>query len=218
MTWQPYGQALEAKLQDVSKRLARGAYRATAVRRAYIPQPDGRQRPLGVPALEDKIVQCVTAWIGSVIWEEEFRGFAYGLRPGRSPHHALEARMVGMHRKRVHWILTADIQGFFDHVSHAWLVRFVEHWMGDKRVVRRIQQWRKAGGQRGGGRRRKKGSRRGGASAPSSRTSISSMRLTSGHTTGGSATHGEMSSWCGTPTTSCWASSIGPKRSSGSGS
>ena len=145
VTWQQYGQDLDANLQDLSKRLARGAYRATAVRRAYIPKPDGRQRPLGVPALEDKIVQCVTAWIFSVIWEEEFRGFSYGFRPGRGPHHALDALMVGIHRKRVNWILDADIQGFFDHVSHAWLVRFVEHRIGDRRVIRLIQQWLTAG-------------------------------------------------------------------------
>jgi len=126
VTWQQYGQNLEANLQDLSGRLARGAYRATPVRRAYVPKPDGRQRPLGVPALEDKIVQCVTAWIFSVIWEEACLGFASGFRPGRSPHHALDALMVGIHRKRVNWILDADIEGFFAHVSHAWLVRFVE--------------------------------------------------------------------------------------------
>lgn len=115
------------------------------MRRAYIPKPDGRQRPLGVPALEDKLVQGVTAWILSVIWEEEFRGFSYGFRPGRSPPHALDAVMVGIHRKRVNGILDADIQGCFDHVSHAWLVRFVEHRMGDRRVIRLIQQWLTAG-------------------------------------------------------------------------
>jgi retron-type reverse transcriptase len=125
MTWQQDGQNLEAHLQDVSGRLARGAYRATPVRRAYVSTPDGRQRPLGVPALEDKIVQCVTAWIFSVLWEEEFLGFSYGFRPGRSSHHALDARRVGIHRKRVNWILDADIEGFFDQVLHAWLGRFV---------------------------------------------------------------------------------------------
>jgi RNA-directed DNA polymerase len=98
-----------------------------------------------VPALEDKIVQCVTAWIFSVIWEEEFLGFSYGCRPGRSPHHALDALMVGRHRKRVHWILDADIEGFFDHGSHAWLVRFVAYRIGDQRVGRLIQPWLKAG-------------------------------------------------------------------------
>lgn len=146
MTWQHYGQPLEANLQALSGRLARGAYRATPVRRAYVPKPDGRQRPLGVPGLEDKIVQCVTAWRCSAIWEEEFLGFSYGFRPGRSPHHALDALLVGLHRKHVNWILDADIEGFFDHVSHAWLVRFVEYRLGDKRVVNLIQQWLKAGG------------------------------------------------------------------------
>jgi retron-type reverse transcriptase len=98
-----------------------------------------------VPAWEDKIVQCVTAWIFSVIWAEECLGFSYGFRPGRSPPHALDALMVGSHRKRVHWILDADIEGVFDHVSHAWLVRLVAYRIGDQRVVRLIQQWLKAG-------------------------------------------------------------------------
>jgi group II intron reverse transcriptase/maturase len=144
-TWQHYGQDLEANLQDLSGRLRRGAYRATPVRRGYIPKPDGRQRALGVPALEDKIVQSVTAQICSAIWEEEFLGFSYGFRPGRNPHHALDALTVGIERKRVNWVLDADLRGFFDTLSHEWLVKFVEHRIGDKRIVRLIQQWLKAG-------------------------------------------------------------------------
>lgn len=145
VTWPPYGQDLEANRQDLSERLARGAYRATAVRRASIPKPDGRQRPCGVPGLEEKIVQGVTAWSLSGIGEEEFRGVSYGFRPGRSPQDALDALMVGSHRTRVHWIRDADLQGFCDHVSPAWLLRCVEYRMGDTRVVRLIQQWLKAG-------------------------------------------------------------------------
>jgi RNA-directed DNA polymerase len=126
VTWQHYGQDLDSNLQDLSERLARGAYRATAVRRAYIPKPDGRQRPLGVPALEDKMVQGVTVWIFSAIWEEECRGFSDGFRPGRSPQDALDALMVGIPRNRVNGRLDADIQGVFDHVAPAWRRRFVE--------------------------------------------------------------------------------------------
>lgn len=144
-TWQQYGQNLEAKLQDLSARLARGAYRARPVRRVYIPKADGRQRPLGVPALEDKIVQCVVASILSVIWEEEFLGFSYGFRPGRGPHNALDALTVGIERRRVNWVLDADIRGYYDTIDHEWLVKFVEHRIGDRRVVRLVKKWLKAG-------------------------------------------------------------------------
>lgn len=104
-TWQTYGQGLEARLTALSERLRRGAYRALPVRRVYIPKPDGRQRPLGIPALEDKIVQSVTAQICTVIWEEEILGFSYGFRPGRNPHNALDALTVGIEGKRVSWVL-----------------------------------------------------------------------------------------------------------------
>jgi RNA-directed DNA polymerase len=145
VTWQEYGQGLEKKLQDLSGRLRRGAYRTPPVRRVYIPKADGRQRPLGIPALEDKIVQWVTAQIFSVIWEAEFLGFSYGFRPGRSPHNALDALTVGITRKRVNWVLDADIRGFYDNLSHAWLLKFVQHRIGDKRIVRLIQKWLTAG-------------------------------------------------------------------------
>ena len=144
-TWQAYGENLPANLEDLSQRLRRGAYRATPVRRVYIPKADGRQRPLGIPALEDKIVQSVTAQIFTAIWEEEFLGFSYGFRPGRSPHRALDALAVGIERKRVKWVLDADIRGFYDTISHEWLVKFIEHRIGDRRVVHLIQKWLKAG-------------------------------------------------------------------------
>jgi RNA-directed DNA polymerase len=116
-TWQTYGQELEPRLQDLSDRLRRGAYQALPVRRVYIPKPDGRQRPLGIPALEDKIVQSVTAQVCTAIWEEEFLGFSYGFRPGRNPHNALDALTVGIERKRVRWVLDADLRAFFDWAS-----------------------------------------------------------------------------------------------------
>jgi len=144
-TWQHYGQNLEANLQELSGRLRRGAYRAEPVRRVYIAKADGRQRPLGVPALEDKIVQSVVSQILTVIWEEEFVGFSYGFRPGRSPHQALAALAVGIQEKRVNWVLDADIRGFYDTLSHEWLVKFVEHRIGDRRMVALIQKWLKAG-------------------------------------------------------------------------
>jgi len=144
-TWQQYGQDLEKRLQDLSERLRRGAYRTPPVRRVYIPKPDGRQRPLGIPALEDKIVQWVTAQIFSTIWEAEFLGFSYGFRPGRSPHDALDALTVGITRKRVNWVLDADLRGFYDTLSHEWLVKFIQHRIGDKRIVWLIQKWLKAG-------------------------------------------------------------------------
>jgi RNA-directed DNA polymerase len=144
-TWQHYGENLEANLKDLSERLARGAYRALPVRRKYIPKPDGRQRPLGVPALEDKIVQSVTSKILTVIWEQEFLGFSYGFRLGRNPHNALDALAVGIQRKRVNWVLDADIRGFFDTISHEWLEKFIEHRIGDPRIIALIRKWLKAG-------------------------------------------------------------------------
>lgn len=144
-TWQHYGENLAANLKDLSDRLARGAYRALPVRRKYIPKPDGLQRPLGIPALEDKIVQSVTAQTLSTIWEEEYLGFSYGYRPGKSPHNALDAVAVGIDQKRVNWVLDTDICGFFDTISHEWLVKFIEHRIGDRRIVTLIQKWLRAG-------------------------------------------------------------------------
>src|SRR5712692_1899785 len=125
-TWQQYGRDLEANLQDLSARLKRGAYRAKPARRAYIPKPDGRQRPLGVTALEDKIVQRATTEVLNAIYEADFLGFSYGFRPGRSQHNALDALYTGLLTKKVSWVLDVDIRGFFDAIDHGWLVQFVE--------------------------------------------------------------------------------------------
>ena len=145
-TWQHYGQELGTNLKDLSDRLGRGAYRATPVRRVYIPKADGqKQRPLGVPALEDKIVESVTAKILSAIWEEEFLGFSYGFRPGRSPHNALDALTVGIERKQVRCVLEIDIRAYFDTISHEWLMKFIEHRIGDQRILNLISKWMRAG-------------------------------------------------------------------------
>ena len=145
MTWEEYGRDLEARLAGLHGRIHRGAYRARPSRRVWISKADGRQRPLGIAALEDKIVQYAVASILNQIWEEDFLGFSYGFRPGRSQHDALDALWVGIMRKKVNWIVDLDIRSFFDKIQHEWLVKFVEHRIGDKRVVRLIQKWLKAG-------------------------------------------------------------------------
>jgi len=144
-TWRHYGGKLEENLQNLSDRLKRGAYRAKPVQRVYIPKADGRQRPIGVLVLEDKIVQRAVAEVMGVIYEQDFLGFSYGFRPGRSAHQALDALTVGLMTKKVSWVLDADIRGFFDTLDHGWLVKFVEHRIGDRRIVRLIQKWLKAG-------------------------------------------------------------------------
>lgn len=144
-TWEHYGEELEKNLQDLSGRLQRGAYRARPVRRVYIPKPDGRQRPIGVPALEDKIVQRACVEVLNAVYETDFLGFSYGFRSGRSQHNALDALTVGMRRRRVNWVLDADIRGFFDAIDHEWLVKFIEHRIADQRVIRHIRKWLKAG-------------------------------------------------------------------------
>ena len=144
-TWRHYGESLEANLRDLSERLKRGAYRAKPVRRAYIPKAGGRQRPLGVPTLEDKIVQRAVVEVLNAIYGVDFLGFSYGFRPGRSPHQALDALAVAIHTRRVNWVLDADIRAFFDTLDHGWLVKFVEHRVADRRVVRLIQKWLSAG-------------------------------------------------------------------------
>jgi group II intron reverse transcriptase/maturase len=145
VTWAAYGEGLEAKLTDLHSRIHRGAYRAQPSRRVYIPKPDGRERPLGIASLEDKVVQRALVEVLNAIWEEDFLGFSYGFRPGRGQHDALDALVVGIERRKVNWILDADIAGFFDAVSHDWLIRFVEHRIGDRRVIRLIRKWLKAG-------------------------------------------------------------------------
>jgi RNA-directed DNA polymerase len=166
-TWRAYGAALEENLQDLAARLKRGAYRAKPVRRAYIPKPDGRQRPLGVPVLEDKLVQRATVEVLNAIYETDFLGFSYGFRPGRSQHNALDALYTGLLTRKVNWVLDADIRGFFDAIDHGWLVKFVEHRIADRRVVRLIQKWLNAGVLEDGTRTRsEEGTPQGGSASP----------------------------------------------------
>ena len=143
--WSEYEDGLEGRLEDLHGRVHRGAYRAQPSRRIYIPKEDGRQRPLGIAALEDEIVQQAVVTILNQIYEVDFRGFSYGFRPGRSPHQALDALNVGIQRKRVNWILDADLRGFFDHMDHEWTMKFVAHRVADNRVLRLIRKWLKAG-------------------------------------------------------------------------
>jgi len=150
MTWQDYESGLEAHLQDLHARVHRGTYRALPVRRWFIPKPDGRQRPLGIAALEDKIVQRAVVTVLNAIYEEDFLGFSYGFRPGRGQHDALDALCVAIKGKRVNWVLDADIKGFFDAVDHTWLLRFVRHRVGDERITRLVGKWLKAGVQEDG--------------------------------------------------------------------
>ena len=144
-TWRHYGEQLEDNLKALSDRLKRGAYRAKPVKRAYISTPDGRQRPLGVTTLEDKIVQRATVEVLNAIYETDFLGFSYGFRPGRSPHDALNALSAGIMTRKVSWVLDADIRGYFDAISHEWLVKFIEHRIADRRVIRHIKKWLNAG-------------------------------------------------------------------------
>jgi RNA-directed DNA polymerase len=146
-TWRQYGEELERNLLDLSDRLRRGAYRAQPVRRAYISKAGEPQkrRPLGVLVVEDKIVQRAVAEVLSALYEQDFVGFSYGFRPGRSPHQALDALAMAILRRKVNWVLDADIRAFFDTLEHGWLVKFIEHRVADRRVVRLIQKWLKAG-------------------------------------------------------------------------
>ena len=143
--WKDYEAGLESNLQDLHARVHRGAYRALPSRRRYIPKPDGRQRPLGIAALEDKILQRAVVAVLNAIYEEAFVGFSYGFRSKRSQHDALDALIVGLERTKVNWILDVDVRDFFGTVSHAWLVRFLEHRIGDERILRLIRKWLKAG-------------------------------------------------------------------------
>lgn len=145
VTWQQYGEQLEENLRELHARLHRGAYRAKPSRRTYIPKADGRQRPLGIATTEDKVVQRAVVEVMNAIYEQDFLGFSYGFRPGRSQHHALDALAAAITTKKVNWVLDTDIRAFFDAMSHGWLVAFIEHRIRDRRVVRLIQKWLSAG-------------------------------------------------------------------------
>ena len=145
VTWQEYEADLERRLIDLHGRIHRGAYRPQPSRRTYIPKADGRQRPLAIAALEDKIVQGATVLVLNAIYEEDFLGFSYGFLPRRGAHDALDALAVGITTRKVNYILDADIRSFFNSVSQEWLIRFVEHRIGDKRIIRLIQKWLLAG-------------------------------------------------------------------------
>src|SRR6202167_2795609 len=145
VTWKKYETGLEGRIADLHSRVHCGTYRAQPSRRVYIPKADGRRRPLGIAALEDKIVQHAVVTILNEIYEVDFKGYSYGFRPGRDPHQALDALAVGIQRKRVNWVLDADIRGFFDNLSHEWAIKFVEHRVADPRILRLIQKWLKAG-------------------------------------------------------------------------
>src|SRR6266516_3612183 len=165
-TWRHYGEELERNLQNLSERLKRGAYRAKPVRRVYIAKTDGRQRPLGVPVLEDKIVQRATVEVLNAIYETDFLGFSYGYRPGRSQHQALDALYVGL-GKKVDWVLDGDISSFFDGLDHQWLIKFIEHRVADQRVLRLIRKWLNAGVlEKGQWRCSEEGTPQGGSASP----------------------------------------------------
>jgi group II intron reverse transcriptase/maturase len=145
VTWQEYETGLEDRIRGLHRRIHQGAYRAQPSRRVYIPKADGQQRPLGIAALEDKIVQQAVVTILHQIYEQDFKGFSYGFRSGRSPHQALDALSVAIQEKRVNWVLDADIRGFYDNMSHEWTMKFVEHRVADPRILRLIHKWLKAG-------------------------------------------------------------------------
>ena len=145
MTWSEYGKNLESNLEALSKRLRNGGYRAHPVKRVNIPKPDGRLRPIGIPVLEDKLVQKATVEVLNAVYETEFKNFSYGFRPGRRQHDALDAVAVGIEQRKINWILDADIRGFFDALDHEMLIKFIEHRISDKRVIRHIRKWLKAG-------------------------------------------------------------------------
>jgi group II intron reverse transcriptase/maturase len=145
VTWQAYGENLEETLPELHARIHRGSYRARPARRSYIPKPDGTERPLSILCLEDKIVQQAVVFVLEAIYEADFLGFSYGFRPGRGQHDALDALHAGIYRKRVNWVLDADIQGFFDAMSHKWVLRFLRHRIADKRILRLIAKWLNVG-------------------------------------------------------------------------
>lgn len=166
-TWKRYGDKLDENLSDLSGRLKRGGYRAKAVKRTFIPKPDGRQRPLGVTSLEDKIVQRATVEVLNAIYETDFIGFSYGYRPGRSQHNALDAVYTGLLTKYVNWVLDCDLRSFFDTIDHDWMIKFMRHRIADERVIRLIQKWLSAGVlEDGEWRKTEEGTPQGGSASP----------------------------------------------------
>jgi len=145
VTWEDYGQDLEANLLALLDRVHRGSYRPRPSRRVFIPKADGRQRPLGIASLEDKLLQRAVVEVLNAIYETDFVGFSYGFRPGRSPHRALDALAAGIVRKKVNWVLDADIRGFYDAIDHGWMLKFLEHRIADRRILRLIRKWLRAG-------------------------------------------------------------------------
>jgi RNA-directed DNA polymerase len=144
-TWRDYAKDFKRRIDDLYARIHRGAYRARPSKRTYIPKPDGKLRPLGIAALEDKIVQQAARTILECIYEEDFLGFSYGFRPGRNQHRALDALYMGITKQKVNWIIDADIRGFFDNISHEWLMKFLEHRIADRRMLRLLKKWLRAG-------------------------------------------------------------------------
>ncbi|MDO9351140.1 MAG: group II intron reverse transcriptase/maturase [Deltaproteobacteria bacterium] len=145
VTWQEYGEGLESRIMDLHDRVQSGRYRAKPSKRVWLPKPDGRERPIGIAALEDKIVQQGTVWVLNQIYEKDFHGFSYGFRPERSPHNALDAIWVGITQRKVNWVLDADIKSFFDTINHAWLMEFLERRIADPWMLRLIRKWLRAG-------------------------------------------------------------------------
>ena len=191
----PTERTLEPNLRELSDRLQRGAYQAPPVERVYMPKADGRQRPIGKPTLEDTIVQRATVEVLNAIDENECLGFSYGARPGRSPHHAWDAVTGGMEKRHINWGRDADMRGLYEAIDHAWLVKCVEHRIGDQRVVRHIRTWLKAGVlEDGHGRQQEEGTPQGGSatSAPGEPLPARWL-LTSGPPSGAAGTHGETS-------------------------
>jgi group II intron reverse transcriptase/maturase len=145
VTWQEYGEGLESRIMDLHDRVQSGRYRAKPSKRVWLPKPDGRHRPIGIAALEDKIVQQGAVWVLNQIYEKDFHGFSYGFRPERSPHNALDAIWVGITQRKINWVLDADIKRFFDTINHAWLMEFLERRIADPRMLRLIRKWLRAG-------------------------------------------------------------------------
>jgi len=145
MNWQTYGENLTENLAALHSQIHKGSYRAKPARRTLIPKADGTQRPLSILCLEDKIAQQAVVYVLEAIYEECFLGFSYGFRSGRSPHDALDALSTGLYRKRVNWVLDADIQKFFDTMNHDWMMQFLQHQIGDKRLLRLVAKWLKVG-------------------------------------------------------------------------